>query len=250
MKFVRVNCEGNPAWGIVEGDKVFTLTDAPYDKLSYDGRTIPLSACELLAPCVPTKIVCVGKNYYDHVVEMGGQVPDRPILFIKGLNCVNAPEGRIHAPSFVERLDYEGELAVVIQKRAKDIKAEQAMEYILGFTCLNDVTARDIQYSDGQWTRGKSMDGFAPIGPWIVDELNFADAKLETRLNGKTVQQARTSLFMTRLPQLVEFITASMTLEPGDVVSTGTPSGVGPIHPGDTVEVEVEGIGILRSHVI
>lgn len=250
MNIVRVNCKEGPTWGIVKSDKVFTLTEAPYEKLSYDGRTIPFSSCELLAPCVPTKIVCVGKNYYDHVVEMGGNIPDRPILFLKGFNCVNVPEGEIHAPSFVQRLDYEGELAVVIKKKAKDIKAEKAMDYILGFTCLNDVTARDIQSADGQWTRAKSMDGFAPIGPWIVDELNYADVRLETRLNGKTVQQTSTSLFMTKLPQLIEFITASMTLEPGDVVSTGTPSGVGPMHLGDTVEVEVEGIGILRNHVI
>jgi len=250
MIFVRIQRESGPAWGVLQGDMVFTLSEAPYEKLSYDGASVLLSACRLLAPCEPTKIVCVGKNYYDHAVEMGGQVPDRPILFLKGPNCVSHPEGKIHAPGFVKRLDYEGELALVMKKTAKDVKAEDAMKYILGFTCFNDVTARDIQSEDGQWTRAKSMDGFAPIGPWIADSLDPDDLRLETRLNGKMVQSSRTSMFMTKLPRLIEFITASMTLLPGDVVATGTPAGVGPMKPGDRVEVEVEGIGILANSVV
>jgi 2-keto-4-pentenoate hydratase/2-oxohepta-3-ene-1,7-dioic acid hydratase in catechol pathway len=250
MKYVRILREKGPAWGVVQEDRVFTLSEAPYEKLSYDGDSEPLSRCSLLAPCEPTKIVCVGKNYYDHVMEMGGQVPETPILFLKGLNCVNRPDGEIHAPDFVKRLDYEGELAFVIRKRAKNVSAQNALEYILGYTCLNDVTARDIQARDGQWTRAKSMDGFAPVGPWITDQLNPEDLKLETRLNGKTVQSTRTSRFMTKIPGLVEFITACITLEAGDVVATGTPSGIGPMVPGDVVEVEVEGIGILRSRVV
>lgn len=250
MNYVRILREKGPVWGVVQGDRVFTLSEAPYEKLSYDGSSELLSSCSLLAPCEPTKIVCVGKNYYDHVMEMGGQVPETPILFLKGLNCVNRPDGEIHAPDFVKRLDYEGELAFVIRKKAKNVSAQNAFEYILGYTCLNDVTARDIQARDGQWTRAKSMDGFAPIGPWINDQLNPEDLKLETRLNGKTVQSTRTSHFMTNIPRLVEFITACITLEPGDVVATGTPSGIGPMVPGDVVEVEVEGIGILRSRVI
>jgi 2-keto-4-pentenoate hydratase/2-oxohepta-3-ene-1,7-dioic acid hydratase in catechol pathway len=159
---------------------------------------------------------------------MGGQVPDRPILFLKGPNCLNHPEGEIHAPSFVKRLDYEGELAFVVSRTARNVRAEHAMDYVLGFTCFNDVTARDIQSEDGQWTRAKSMDGFAPVGPWIAAGLDPGDLKLETRLNGAVVQSSRTSMFMTKLPQLMEFITASMTLEPGDVVATGTPRGSGP----------------------
>lgn len=250
MKYVRIQGETGSVWGVVEGDKVFTLTEAPYEKLSYDGRSMPLSSCTMLAPCVPTKIVCVGKNYYDHAMELGGVVPDRPILFLKGPNCLNRDKGEIHKPGFVKRLDYEGELAVVIKKTATKVRAAQAGEYILGFTCLNDVTARDIQSEDGQWTRAKSMDGFAPVGPWVVDGIDPGDLKLETRLNGKTVQSARTSMFMTKLPELMEFITASMTLEAGDLVATGTPAGVGPMQAGDTVEVELEGIGILSNTVV
>ena len=250
MKYVRVQVQEEIRWGVLEGETVFTLEQAPFGGLCYDGGKLALADCRLLAPCEPTKIVLVGKNYYDHAVEMNEGVPKYPILFMKGPNTVNHPEGEIRAPGFVKRLDYEGELAVVIGKRAKNLTPENAREYIFGFTCLNDVTARDIQKADGQWTRGKGMDGFAPIGPWITDETEGEDLKLETRLNGKTVQSSRTSMFMTKIPEMLAFITASMTLEPGDVVSTGTPAGIGPMQPGDVVEVEIESIGILRNHVV
>ena len=250
MRYVRLEREGVPVWGVVQGENVRTLTGAPYAGICYDGHTLPLSACKLLAPCTPTKIVCVGKNYYDHAMEMGEGVPERPILFLKAPNTLNHPEGTVHAPAFVERLDYEGELAFVIRRRAKDVKAENFADYILGYTCLNDVTARDVQKGDGQWTRGKSMDGFAPLGPVVTDEVDPAALAIETRLNGTVVQQGNTSQFMTAVPQLLEFITASMTLEPGDVVTTGTPAGIGPMVPGDTVEVTVQGIGTLRSRIV
>ncbi len=250
MKYVRILREGNPVWGVLEGETVRTLSAAPFEGVSYDGESLPLKECRLLAPCEPTKVVCVGKNYFDHVKEFGGPVPEKPILFIKALNTLNDPEGEIHAPAFVERLDYEGELAFVVKKRAKDGKAEDFLDYILGYTCLNDVTARDIQRGDGQWTRGKGMDGFCPIGPLVTDEIDGGHADIETRLNGKTVQKANTELFMTKLPQLFEFITASMTLEPGDVVTTGTPAGVGPMKSGDVVEINIGGIGVLRNYVV
>ena len=249
MKFVKIERDGQAVWGEVREDTVFTLTQPPFERLSYDGASCPLGECTLLAPCEATKIVCVGTNYYDHAVEMGEGVPDKPILFLKAPNTINCPDGAVHAPDFVQRLDYEGELAFVIRRRAKDVKAEDYAGYILGYTCLNDVTARDIQKGDGQWSRGKSMDGFAPIGPVVTDEVDPADLAIETRLNGKVVQSGRTSQFMTKVPELLAFITASMTLEPGDVVTTGTPAGIGPMHPGDTVEVEVEGIGVLRNVV-
>ena len=250
MKYVCMEREGKKTWGVLDGETVRTLAKAPYEEVQYDGWEAPLASCRLLAPCEPTKMVCLGRNYYDHIKELGHEVPDRPTLFMKTLNCLNDPEGDIHAPSFVERLDYEGELAFVVKKRAKDVKAENFTDYILGYTCLNDVTARDIQKGDGQWTRGKCMDGFCPIGPLVTDEVDGADLAITTRLNGKTVQDSRTSLFMTKLGELVEFITACITLEPGDVVTTGTPAGVGPMHSGDTVEVEIEGIGVLRNHII
>ncbi len=250
MKFLRIDRAGERVWGVLSGDTVRTLRHAPYESLSYDGAQLSLPDCRLLPPCEPTKIVCVGRNYFDHVQEMGEEVPEKPLLFLKAPNTVNCHEGEIHAPDFVQRLDYEGELALVIKKRAKNVKAADFADYILGYTCLNDVTARDIQREDGQWTQGKSMDGFAPIGPWITDEVDGADLKIETRLNGETVQSSRTSLFMHGLGKLVEFITASMTLEPGDVVTTGTPAGVGPMTAGDVVEVEIEGIGVLRNHIV
>lgn len=250
MKYVRVQYQGEIHWGVLKEETVFTLERAPYGGICYDGGKLSLSQCRLLAPCEPSKIVLVGKNYYDHAVEMNEGVPEYPILFMKGPNAVNHPEGEIHAPDFVTRLDYEGELAIVIGKRAKNLTTGNAREYILGFTCLNDVTARDIQKADGQWTRGKGMDGFAPIGPWITDETDGNDLKIETRLNGKTVQSSKTSMLMTKIPELLAFITAAMTLEPGDVVSTGTPAGIGPMRPGDVVEVEIESVGILRNHVV
>lgn len=250
MKYVRIERQDGPAWGVLEGEMVRTLSAAPYDGLCYDGARYPLADCRLLEPCDPSKVVCVGRNYYDHIKELEHEVPDQPMLFMKTRNCLNAPGGGIHAPDFVTRLDYEGELAFVVKKRAKDVKADDFADYILGYTCLNDVTARDIQKADGQWTRGKCMDGFCPIGPLVTDEVDPEDLAIETRLNGATVQNARTSLFMTKLPELFAFITAAMTLEVGDVVTTGTPAGVGPMHPGDVVEVEIEGIGVLRSEIV
>jgi len=250
MKFVRILRDSVPVWGILEAETVRTLSQPPYEAISYDGKSLPLKDCTLLAPCEPTKIVCVGKNYFDHVKEFDGTVPEQPILFLKGPNTLNDPEGTVHAPGFVTRLDYEGELALVIKKQAKDIKAESFADYILGYTCLNDVTARDVQRADGQWTRGKGMDGFAPVGPLVTDELDAAHADIMTWLNGREVQRGNTSQFMYGLGELMAFITAAMTLEPGDVVTTGTPAGVGPMVPGDTVEVEVSGIGVLRSHIV
>ena len=250
MRYVRFESTGGPRWGVVKGEEVLTLSKPPYGELDYDGGKLPLGQCKLLAPCDPTKIVCVGKNYVDHAREMGAEPPGFPVLFLKGPNTLNRPEGAVCAPKFVERLDYEGELAVVIRRRAKDVKAKDFSDYVLGYTCLNDVTARDIQGHDGQWTRGKSMDGFCPIGPWVSDEVDPAGVKLATRLNGKTVQPGDTADFITSIPQLLEFIAAAMTLEPGDVVATGTPAGVGPMIPGDQVEVEIEGIGVLKNQVI
>ena len=250
MKYVRIEKPDGPCWGAVKGEEVLTLSKAPYDGVDYDGGKLPLSQCRLLPPCTPTKIVCVGKNYVEHAKELGSEPPGFPVLFLKGVNTLNQQEGAVHAPSFVKRLDYEGELAVVIRRAAKDVKAKDFADYVLGYTCLNDVTARDVQQHDGQWTRGKSMDGFCPIGPWVVDDVDPAALRLETRLNGEAVQKGNTADFITPIPKLIEFITAAMTLEPGDVVATGTPAGIGQMIPGDVVEVDIEGIGVLKNHVI
>lgn len=250
MKYVRFERPEGPCWGVVKGNEVLTLSKPPYEELDYDGGRFPLNQCKLLAPCEPTKIVCVGKNYAEHAWEMGAEPPGFPVLFLKAPNALNRPEGAIHAPDFVARLDYEGELAVVIKRRAKGVKAKAISDYVLGYTCLNDVTARDVQQHDGQWTRGKSMDGFCPVGPFVVDDVDPSSLRLETRLNGKVVQQGNTADFITPVGELIEFITAAMTLEPGDVVTTGTPAGIGPMIPGDVVEVDIEGVGILKNQVI
>lgn len=249
MIYLRVSYKGEERWAVQEGETVRFLQCAPYKSVEYSGESAPLSQCKLLAPAQPTKIVCVGKNYHDHAMEMGGFVPQQPILFLKGLNTLNHPEHPISAPAFVTRLDYECELAFVVKKRAKDVKEEDFADYILGYTCLNDVTARDIQSLDGQWTRAKSMDGFCPVGPILTDEIDPSALNITTRLNGAVKQQGNTRDFLHSIGDLFAFITASMTLEAGDVVTTGTPAGIGPMQKGDTVEVEVEGIGILRNFV-
>lgn len=250
MKYVRIDSPSGPCWGVVKGEDVFTLTKPPYSGIDYTGDKLPLSQCKLLPPCEPTKIVCVGKNYSEHAKEMGSEPPGFPVLFLKGPNTLNRPDGAICAPSFVERLDYEGELAIVICRQAKDVKAKNFSDYVLGYTCLNDITARDVQKHDGQWTRGKSMDGFCPVGPWVTDEVDPGALRIVTKLNGKIVQQGNTEDLITSVPLLLEFITAAMTLEAGDVVATGTPAGVGPMISGDCVEVEIEGVGILKNQVI
>lgn len=250
MKYIRFQSERGPRWGTVEGDLVRVLEKPPYEALRYTGERVALGSCRLLEPVEPTKIVCIGKNYYDHAVEMGEGVPEQPILFLKGPNVLCPPGGAITAPGFVTRVDYEGELGVVIRKRAKAVKEENALEYVLGYTCFNDVTARIIQKSDGQWTRGKSMDGFGPCGPWITDEVDPAALDVTTRLNGQVVQHSNTDRLMHSIPKLIAFITASMTLEPGDLIATGTPAGIGPMYDGDQVEVEIEGIGTLKNAVV
>jgi 2-keto-4-pentenoate hydratase/2-oxohepta-3-ene-1,7-dioic acid hydratase in catechol pathway len=203
----------------------------------------------LLPPCQPTKIVCVGLNYVKHAQELKMPLPEEPILFLKPPSSVLAPGGQIIYPPSSSQVDYEGELAVVIGKRCKHVTAEEADKHILGYTCFNDVTARDLQRKDGQWTRAKSFDTFAPFGPWI-GKIDPSNADIETRINGNVVQKSNTSDLIFDVPQLVQFISAVMTLEPGDVIATGTPPGVGQVQKGDAVEVEIEGIGVLKNFVV
>ena len=250
MKFAKILRDNIPVWGVLEGEVVRTLKTVPYNGIEYDGKTEEFSKAKLLAPCDPTKIVCVGKNYFDHAIEIGDGVPEYPILFIKPTTSLNNPDSGIVYPPFVKRLDYECELAIVIKKTAKNIRKEDYCNFILGYTCLNDITARDIQQKDGQWTRSKSMDGFAPIGPILTDEINPNDVGVSTILNGEVKQLSRTSKFMTKIPEMMEFITAAMTLLPGDVIATGTPSGIGPMKPGDTVVIKIEGIGELKNTIV
>jgi 2-keto-4-pentenoate hydratase/2-oxohepta-3-ene-1,7-dioic acid hydratase in catechol pathway len=209
----------------------------------------PLAGAELLAPVTPSKIVAVGRNYADHAKELGNEAPPEPIIFLKAPTTLLAPEGTIIRPAISERVDYEGELAIVISREARHVKRDRWRDYVRGFTCANDVTARDLQKKDVQFTRGKSFDTFCPVGPCIENDLDPSRLRIRTRVNGSVKQDGNTAQMIFPCDFLIEFITSVMTLLPDDVILTGTPAGVGPLASGDVVEVEIEGIGILRNHV-
>jgi 2-keto-4-pentenoate hydratase/2-oxohepta-3-ene-1,7-dioic acid hydratase in catechol pathway len=203
----------------------------------------------LLPPVVPGKIICVGRNYAEHAKELGNEAPSEPILFLKPPSALLAPEGTIVRPPISQRVDFEGELAIVIGRQARNVSRAGWRDYVRGFTCANDVTARDLQKKDVQFTRGKGFDTFCPLGPCIETELDVSNLRVMTRVNGDVKQDGSTAQMMFPCDFLLEFISSIMTLMPDDVILTGTPSGVGPLAPGDTVEVEVEGIGVLRNVV-
>ncbi len=211
----------------------------------------PLSDLHLLAPVNPSKILCIGRNYRDHAAELGNEVPKEPLLFFKPPSSLLAPGGVIRMPALSQRVDYEGELAIVIGRRCRNLgPTENVRHYIRGYVIVNDVTARDIQKSDGQWTRGKGFDTFCPAGPIVSDEIDPATGSpvtVTTRLNDEIKQQGNTADFIFPIPHLLRYITAAMTLEPGDIIPTGTPAGVGPVQPGDRIQVEIDGLGILEN---
>lgn len=213
---------------------------------------LPLAEARLLAPVVPSKIVCIGRNYREHASELGNEVPKEPLLFLKAPSAIIAAGEPIRIPPQSQRVDFEGELAVVIGRQATRIGlSEDVKPYIAGYTIVNDVTARDLQKTDGQWSRAKGFDTFCPMGPLVTDEIDPADGlTVETRLNGEVKQRGNTRDLIFDIPTLLRFITAAMTLYPGDVIPTGTPAGVGPMKAGDTVEVTVEGIGTLANPVV
>ena len=213
------------------------------------GATVPLDDVRLLAPVLPSKLVCVGKNYEAHAHEFGMEVPEEPLLFLKPSTAVIGPNDPIELLPISTRIDYEGELAVVIGRLARGIRAEDAYKVILGYTCANDVTLRDLQKTGDQWARAKGFDGSAPIGPWIATELDPNETTVRTLLNGEVRQQGSTADMVFGVATLIEYVTTFMTLLPGDVLLTGTPDGVGPLAAGDVVEVEVDGIGTLRNEV-
>jgi 2-keto-4-pentenoate hydratase/2-oxohepta-3-ene-1,7-dioic acid hydratase in catechol pathway len=224
-------------------------TDEPWNDSPMDSKSYPLKAGQLLAPALPTKIVAVGLNYQDHVKEMAHDHPQEPVLFLKPPSALLNPEGKIRYPSSSTRVDFEAELAVVMKRRLKNAAPQEALEAVWGYTCCNDVTARDHQKTDGQWTRAKGFDTFCPLGPWLVTDFEEQDQGIRARLNGEEKQSSKISNRIWGTAELLSFISKVMTLEPQDVVTTGTPAGVGPMHPGDTVEIEVEGIGILRNQM-
>lgn len=197
----------------------------------------------------PTKIVCVGLNYYCHAKEMGMNTPHHPIIFLKPTTALIGPKETIIYPKMSKRVDYEAELAVIIKDKIKNIKENEVMQHIEGFTCLNDVTARDLQKIDSQWTRAKSFDTFCPIGPKIVKNIDPNNVKIQSFLNGKIKQDSNTSNFIFKVEELISFISKIMTLNPGDIIATGTPKGIGPMHKGDKIEIKIEGIGSLINYL-
>ncbi|MPN21153.1 putative protein YisK [bioreactor metagenome] len=208
-----------------------------------------ITEIDFLTPCMPSKIVCVGLNYRSHAQEMKLDLPKEPVIFIKPSTSILAHRGEIIRPEMSQRVDYEAELALVMGRQAKNIKPDEAVDYILGATCFNDVTARDLQQRDGQWTRAKSFDTFAPFGPCIATDLDYDNLPLELILNGETKQKSNTSDFIFSVGEMVSFISNVMLLNPGDVIATGTPSGIGPLNAGDIVQVKIQDVGILKNYV-
>lgn len=250
MKLIRFQ-QGDraPQYGWVYEDRVGLLEGSPFGAYLRQEARIPLEEVQLLAPAQPSKIICVGRNYAAHAKEHNAEVPQVPLIFLKPPSAVIGPGEAILLPPQSEQVEHEAELAVVIGRRGRWIAAEGADEYILGYTVVNDVTARDLQFSDGQWTRGKGFDTFCPLGPWIDTEFDPSDAMITCKVNGELRQMASTRDMVFGIRELVAFASSVMTLEPGDVLLTGTPAGVGPLRDGDTVEVEVAGLGVLRNPV-
>lgn len=226
------------------------IAEHPFGTPTFTGRSWPLADVRLLAPILASKVICIGKNYAAHIAEMGGQAPDDPVIFLKPNTAIIGPNVPIQLPAAASPVHYEGELAVVIGRPCKDVPAARAAENILGYTIANDVSARDQQKSDVQWTRAKGHDTFCPVGPWIVTDIDPADLELRTEVNGEVKQRSRTSSMVHDIGAVVEWISAVMTLLPGDLILTGTPEGVGPIEDGDTVAITVEGIGTLTNPVV
>jgi 2-keto-4-pentenoate hydratase/2-oxohepta-3-ene-1,7-dioic acid hydratase in catechol pathway len=250
MRIVRFRTKKETRYGILEDEeRIRALNAAPYGTLDLTGERLPLSDVDLLAPCEPTKIIGIGLNYKDHAEEFGLELPDEPMMFLKPGTSVIGPGRKIRCPEMSQRVDYEGELAVVIGRTAFRIQREEASQYILGYTCFNDVTARDLQAKDVQFTRAKGFDTFAPTGPWIDSDVDPACLPIETYLNGARTQCSNTRQMVFDPYALVCFVSWVMTLNPGDIIASGTPAGIGAMKPGDRVEVRITGIGSLINEV-
>ena len=224
--------------------------DSPWSGVR--GQSHALAGVQLLNPCAPTKIVCVGRNYRDHAKELGNDVPAEPLIFLKPPSSLLAPGGSIVYPELSQNVNYEGELGVIIGKRARNVSKADALDYVFGYTCVNDVTARDLQRKDGQWTRGKGFDTFCPAGPYIVskEDVTFDDLRVRTLLDGEVKQDGSVQDMIFPVDAIIAFVTQFMTLEPGDLIATGTPAGVGPMQPGSTVSVEIAGVGTLENRIV
>lgn len=250
MKIVRFRSGDDIAYGLAESEGVTLYRGSPFVAWEPTETLISWESVQLLAPVLPSKVVCVGKNYSEHASEMGGEVPDEPVIFMKPATSVIGPSTTVIYPSISNEVHHEAELAVVVSRVARNIKAEDASSYIMGYTAANDVTARDLQRRDGQWTRAKSFDTFCPLGPAIETELDPLERlAVICRVNGEVRQAGFTTDMVFGVGELLEFVSTVMTLLPGDVLLTGTPAGVGSVLPGDVMEVEIDGIGILANQV-
>lgn len=250
MQIVRCLWQGRASYGWLFEDQVHLLAGPPYEHWQPIEKVIPLDLVKLLAPCEPTKIIALGLNYRDHAAEMRWELPEEPLIFLKPPSAVIGPGEPILYPPQSRRVDYEAELAVVIGRRAQAVSAAEALDYVWGYTCFNDVTARDLQKKDGQFTRSKSFDTFAPLGPWIETEIaDPHQITVEAYVNGERRQHSHTGNLVFDIPTLISFISHIMTLLPGDVIATGTPAGVGPLQIGDQVEIRLGGIGSLINPV-
>ena len=255
MKVCRISHESfeTPRYAVLTGSNVFPLPEEyNFERVTSQNQqnAMALDEVKLLAPVVPSKIVCVGRNYREHAAELGNKMPDEPLLFLKAPSAVIASGDEIALPSTSQQVEHEGELGVVIGRTARNLSSsDDPLSYVFGYTCVNDVTARDLQRKDVQFTRGKSFDTFCPVGPWIETELDPRTAGVETRLNGEVKQKGNTADMAFPAAFLISYISAIMTLYPGDLIATGTPAGVSRMKHGDTVEVEVQGIGVLRNRV-
>ena len=250
MKIVRLASGKKTEYGILLGGIIDGIEGTPLHRLKYSNLHYDLSEVKLLPPCTPSKIVALGLNYHSHARELQMPVPSEPLLFLKPPTAIIGPEDNIVYPDSSQRVDYEAELGIVIRFRAYRVPVEKSLNYVLGYTCFNDVTARDLQNKDKQWTRAKSFDTFAAIGPCIETELDPGNVSLESYLNGELKQRGNTSDLIFSVPEIISYVSHIMTLLPGDIIATGTPSGIGPMNPGDTVEIKIKQIGTLRNHVV
>ncbi len=249
MKFVRFIYEENERYGLLENSSIALIDGTPFGEYRITDETVDREDIELLYPAPFSKAVCIGLNYRDHAEEFGLPIPETPVVFLKPSTSALSPEGVIEYPEMCHRLDYEAELAVVIGKTAKNVREEEAMDFILGYTIANDVTARDLQPKNGQWTIAKGFDTFMPLGPYISDEVDGSGLMITSRVNGETKQKSNTSNLIFPVPYLVSYLSHVMTLLPGDIISTGTPGGISGMQKGDKVEIEIEGLGILRNTI-
>jgi 2-keto-4-pentenoate hydratase/2-oxohepta-3-ene-1,7-dioic acid hydratase in catechol pathway len=255
VRIARFSVSDQVAFGKIDeapdGTFITAIDGHPFGPFELSRARFPLSEVKLLAPVLPSKVVAIGKNYAEHVREMGGsEPPAEPVIFMKPSTSVIGPDDPIVLPALSAEVHHEAELAVVIGRLVREVPVERAMDAVLGYTCANDVTARDLQRSDGQWTRAKGFDTFCPLGPWVVTDLDASDLEIECRVDGELRQHGRTSDLLRGVPELISYVSAVMTLLPGDVILTGTPAGVGPLRGGEQVSVSIERIGTLTNPVV